>query len=77
MPDPAGDFQVISDDIAADYVKVPYQALKAYLAGTSAADLTAQTDAIVNQLNVSGALVASYVGTARRVVGQQRRWHHV
>lgn len=62
VPDPAGDFQVISDDIAADYVKVPYQALKAYLAGTSAADLTAQTDAIVNQLNVSGALVASYVG---------------
>jgi hypothetical protein len=57
VPDPAGDFQTLSNNLIRDFLHPPYQGDKAYLSGTAAQEQAA----IVNGVN-SGALMVSYIG---------------
>jgi len=61
VPDPAGDFQAISNSLIADFIKAPYQPQTAYLTGNTTGEISAQNNTIINGFNF-GALVASYVG---------------
>lgn len=71
VPDPkgAGDFVALSDGIISEYIEShPYlQPLRIYendLGCTSGAECPAATDAIINTLNTSGALLLNYTGHA-------------